>query len=132
MSASAIDGDTVTFTVNTRDIQDGTTVGYTISGIESGDLSAGSLTGNFTINSNTGTVNVTLANDVTTEGSEIMTLTLAATDSEGTTTNGAEPERIQQEGRRSDGHDARREAVETIDQIDDVRHADHPDDRDEE
>ena len=44
----------------------------------------------------------------------------------------AEPERIQQEGRRSDGHDARREAVETIDQIDDVRHADHPDDRDEE
>ena len=86
--ASANEGDTVTFTVNTTDIQDGTTVGYTISGIDSGDLSAGSLTGNFTINSNTGTVNVTLANDVTTEGSEIMTLTLAATDSEGTTTNG--------------------------------------------
>lgn len=84
--ASANEGDTVTFTVDTQNVDNGTTVGYTITGIDANDLSAGSLTGNITINSNTGTVSVTLANDQTTEGTETMTLTLAATDSAGTST----------------------------------------------
>lgn len=84
--ASANEGDTVTFTVNTQNVVNGTTVGYTIAGIDVSDLSAGSLTGNITITSNTGTVSVTLANDETTEGTETMTLTLAATDSAGTST----------------------------------------------
>lgn len=84
--ASANEGDTVTFTVDTQNVDNGTTVGYTITGIDANDLSAGSLTGNITITSNTGTVAVTLANDQTTEGTETMTLTLAATDSAGTST----------------------------------------------
>lgn len=83
---SANEGDTVTFTVNTQNIDDSTTVGYTITGIDANDLFGGSLTGNITINNNTGTASVTLANDQTTEGTETMTLTLAATDSAGTST----------------------------------------------
>jgi subtilisin family serine protease len=84
--ASANEGSVVTFTVNTQNVTNGTTVGYTITGITAEDLSSGSLTGNITITSNTGTVSVTLANDLTTEGTETMTLTLAATDSVGTNT----------------------------------------------
>lgn len=86
-SASSInEGSSVTFTVSTSNVIDGTTVGYTVSGISLSDLSSGSLTGNITINSNTGDVSFTLDNDVTTEGSETMTLTLAATDSASTAT----------------------------------------------
>ena len=49
---------------------------YTISGITSGDLSSGSLTGNFTIVSNSATVQVTIASDGATEGSETLTMAL--------------------------------------------------------
>lgn len=80
-SANANEGDTVVFTLSTQNIDDGTTVGYTISGIDAGDLSAGSLTGSITINSNSGSTSVTLDNDLTTEGTETMTMTLDATDS---------------------------------------------------
>lgn len=86
-TATADEGDTVVFTVNTQNVEDGTTVGYTITGIDAGDLSAGSLTGSITINSNSGTASVTLDNDLTTEGSETMTMTLDATDSAGDSTN---------------------------------------------
>jgi ribosomal protein L31 len=86
-SASSInEGDTVTFTVSTSNVIDGTTIGYTVSGISASDLSSGSLTGDITINSNTGSVSFTLDNDVTTEGNETLTLTLAATDSASTAT----------------------------------------------
>ena len=80
------EGSILTFTVNTENVVNGTTVGYTITGIGAGDLSSGSLTGNITITSNTGTVSVTLANDLTTEGAETITLELAGTDSVSTST----------------------------------------------
>jgi plastocyanin len=83
---NANEGDVVTFTVNTQNVGDATTVGYTITGITNADLSVGSLTGNITISSNTGAVAITLAQDSTTEGSETMTLTLDATDSGGNST----------------------------------------------
>jgi len=86
-SASSInEGDTVTFTVSTSNVINGTTIGYTVSGISASDLSSGSLTGDITINSDTGSVSFTLDNDVTTEGNETLTLTLAATDSASTAT----------------------------------------------
>ena len=76
-SASTIDeGSSVTFTLNTTNVADGTNVPYTITGISSEDLSSGSLTGNFVINSNQGTVTLTAAIDSLTEGNE--TLTIAA------------------------------------------------------
>jgi hypothetical protein len=75
--------------VSTSGVADGVTVGYTITGVSSGDLSSGLLTGTITINSNTGTVTFGIANDGLTEGQDIFTITLAATDSAGTSTLGA-------------------------------------------
>jgi hypothetical protein len=80
------EGATITATVSTANVVNGTTVAYTVTGISANDLSAGSLTGNITINSNTGTVTFTLANDGLTEGTDTFTITLTATDSAGTST----------------------------------------------
>lgn len=70
------EGDTVTITLTTTEIADGTDFAYTVTGVDADDLSAGSLTGNITINSNTGTAVFTLAEDASTEGDETLTLTL--------------------------------------------------------
>jgi hypothetical protein len=85
---SVNEGSTCTWTVNTDRVPDSSTVGYTITGIATDDLSAGSLTGSITITSDSGTAEVTLDNDLLTEGAETMTLTLAATDSNGYSTGG--------------------------------------------
>lgn len=75
-TATANEGDTVTFTVTTTNVTPGN-IPYTITGISAGDLSSGSLTGNVTTTgsygSASGTTQVTLANDTTTEGTEVMT-----------------------------------------------------------
>lgn len=78
-SATNIDeGDTVTFTVTTTNISDGTTLYYSINPVSgtvnASDFTTGSLTGNFTVNSNTGTVSLILVNDSSTEGSESFQL----------------------------------------------------------
>ena len=70
------EGDTVTITLTTTDIADSTNFAYTVTGVDADDLSSGSLTGNITITSNTGTAAFTLAEDATTEGAETLTLTL--------------------------------------------------------
>ena len=70
------EGGTVTFTLTTTGLPDGTAVSYAISGIQSGDLSSGSTSGAFTVTSNTATAAFTLANDLTTEGAETLTLSL--------------------------------------------------------
>jgi hypothetical protein len=81
------EGTTITATVTTSpSIVDGTTVGYTVTGISSSDLSSGSLTGTITITNAEGTAAFTLANDGLTEGQDIFTITLAATDSAGNST----------------------------------------------
>jgi hypothetical protein len=82
----ADEGTTITATVSTLAVANGVTVGYTVTGISANDLSSGSLTGTITINSNTGTVAFGIANDGLTEGQDILTITLAATDSAGTNT----------------------------------------------
>lgn len=85
-AASVNEGNSISFTVTTTGVTNGTTVGYTVTGISSADLSSGSLTGNITISSNTGTVTFGIAADSLTEGSETLTITLAATDSAGNST----------------------------------------------
>ena len=76
-SAAAVnEGGTVTFTLTTTNVADATTVPYTITGVTSADLSAASLTGNFTVASNTATVTFTLAADGVTEGAETILLAL--------------------------------------------------------
>jgi len=83
------DGSTVTFTINTAFVLDGTTVGYTVggTGITVDDISLGSLTGTINVNSNQGTLALQVLTDNLTEGAETLTLTLDATDSAGWATN---------------------------------------------
>ena len=76
-SATAVDeGDSVTITLTTTNVDDATTAAYTITGVTSADIGGESLTGNFTINSNTANLVLTLANDVTTEGPETLNIAL--------------------------------------------------------
>ena len=82
-SLSANEGQTLTVTLTTSDVEDGTTVGYTTSGLVVDDISAGNLSGTFTINDNTSTISFTLAEDQTTEGFETFQVIVDANDSAG-------------------------------------------------
>jgi len=77
-SATVDEGGTVTITLTTTNVANGTAVPYTITGtgITAGDLGVGSLTGSFTVNANTASLVLNIAADATTEGPETFTLTL--------------------------------------------------------
>lgn len=76
-SLSAVnEGSSVTFTLSTTNVANGTVLPYTISGISSNDVTTGSLTGSFTINSGLATTTITMSADQLTEGAETATLTL--------------------------------------------------------
>lgn len=85
-AATYNEGDTVTATVSTANVDDAVTVNYTVTGISSSDISSGSLTGTFTISNNTATATWVLREDGLTEGTDTFVITLAATDSTGTST----------------------------------------------
>ena len=70
------EGDTVIFTLTTANVEDGTVLPYTLTGITAADITAADLTGNFTVNSGTAQTIISLVADKTTEGTETMTLTL--------------------------------------------------------
>ena len=74
-AANVNEGSSVTITLTTTNITDGTTIGYLISGIESSDISE-SLTGNFTVTGNTATITFNVVADATTEGAQTMLLSL--------------------------------------------------------
>lgn len=74
--ASINEGETLTITLTTTGIDDGISVPYTISGVSTADIGGSSLTGNFSITSNTASVNLNITADVTTEGAETLTLTI--------------------------------------------------------
>jgi len=69
------EGQTVVFTLATTNVSAGTSIPWTVTGISAGDLSSGSLTGNFIVGT-TDTASFTLSNDLTVEGTERLTLTL--------------------------------------------------------
>lgn len=73
-SGSFNEGSSVTWNVSTTNINNGTTLYYSYAGTpaNSNDISS-SLTGSFTINSNSGSFTTTARNDFTTEGSETLT-----------------------------------------------------------
>lgn len=71
------------FVVSASGVGNGTTVGYTITGVSVNDISLSSLTGSITIYSNVGALSFTAVADSTTEGNETLTLTLDSTDSNG-------------------------------------------------
>ena len=75
---TATEGDVITYTINTRNVADGTSVGYTLSGVNitADDFTPKSLTGSVTINSNVGTFTVTTVDDGSIEGNEVLTCTV--------------------------------------------------------
>ena len=76
-SLSAVnEGSSVTFTLSTTNVANGTLVPYTISGISANDVTTGSLTGSFTVSNNLATATITMSADQLTEGAETATLTL--------------------------------------------------------
>lgn len=79
-STAVNEGDTITFTLNTNNVPNGTTVYYTISGnVTANDFTDSTLSGSVTINNNTASFTKTLANDITpigTEGSESFTVNI--------------------------------------------------------
>jgi hypothetical protein len=76
-SVSSVDeGASVTFTLTTTNVANGTVLPYTISGISSTDVTSGSLSGSFTVSNNLATSTITLSADQLTEGAETATLTL--------------------------------------------------------
>lgn len=77
-AASVDEGGTVTITLTTTNVSDGTAVPFTISGtgITGPDLGLPSLVGNFNVTSNSASLNLNIASDFTTEGAESFTLTL--------------------------------------------------------
>jgi hypothetical protein len=76
-SLSAVDeGSSVTFTLSTTNVANGTVLPYTISGISSTDVTSGTLTGSFTVSNGLATATITMSADQLTEGAETATLTL--------------------------------------------------------
>jgi len=70
------EGSSVTFTLSTTNVANGTTIPYTISGISLSDLSSGSLNGNFVVSNNLATATVALTADNLTEGTEEIIIAL--------------------------------------------------------
>lgn len=78
-TTSVDEGSSVTFTVTTTNVDNGTTLYWSINpvsgSINSSDFSGGSTSGNFTVNSNSASIAIGIANDTTTEsGSDVFNL----------------------------------------------------------
>ena len=88
LSASANsfnEGGIANFILTTSGLANGTVLGYTLSGIQSADVTDGQLSGTLTINNNSATLGVALAADVTTEGTETLTVSITGTSVSGST-----------------------------------------------
>ena len=73
-STSISEGGSVTYTVTTTNVTNGTTLYYTLSGTATADdFVGGTMAGSFTINSNTGSFNVNVVGDVITDDGETFT-----------------------------------------------------------
>jgi len=87
-TTSVNEGSSVTFTVTTTNVNSGTTLYWstnTVSGtVNTSDFNDSATTGSFTISGNSGTITRTLANDVTTEGSESFQLQIRTGSTSGT------------------------------------------------
>ena len=87
-STAVVEGDTITFTINTTNIGDNTTLYYTISGtVSAADFTDNTLSGSVVINNNSGSFSKTLLNDlsiVATEGEENFTVSLRTDSINGT------------------------------------------------
>ena len=87
-TVSVNEGSTVTFSVTTTGVGDGTVLYWTTlqtSGtVSSSDFTDASLTGSFTVNSNSGTITRTIASDRSTEGLDAFKIEVRRTSTSGT------------------------------------------------
>jgi hypothetical protein len=75
------EGETVTYTITTKNVEDGTILNYTLSGnVSRLDIVEYELTGSFEINNNTAEVKLTIAEDGELENSELLIFTIDDTD----------------------------------------------------
>lgn len=88
-STSLNEGETVTFTITTQNVQDGTIVGFNTTGtVDAADFNDNTLTGSVSINNNSATFTRTITNDFTVgEGAENFTITLTQSGSVVATSN---------------------------------------------
>ena len=75
-AASVNEGSSFTITLTTTNIDDGTVIPYTISGVTSADINGTNLSGNFVVTNNTSQITVVTSADATTEGAETFVLSL--------------------------------------------------------
>ena len=75
-TSNVYEGDTFTIFLNTVGVPDNTSVPFTITGVSTADLQRGSLTGSFTVMSNTAEQTFQPIEDLTSEADETFTLTL--------------------------------------------------------
>ncbi|KFB69537.1 MAG: hypothetical protein CAPSK01_000800 [Candidatus Accumulibacter vicinus] len=80
-AATYNEGSIAGFTLTTTGVVNGTALSYVLSGtgITAVDVTGGALTGNVTVNNNAATITVALANDLTTEGVEMLTASIRGT-----------------------------------------------------
>ena len=83
-AASINEGQSVTFTITTRNVPSGTTLYYTLGNMTAADISGGAVSGTVTVSNNIGTVSVTTASDSATEGTETMIFQLRTVSTSGT------------------------------------------------
>ena len=75
-SSSVNEGAFATFTLSTKDVAAGTSIAYAIAGVSATDITDGSLNGTAVVNANgIATIQIAVAADLTTEGSETLTVT---------------------------------------------------------
>ena len=74
--ATVNEGDNLTITLLTTSVDGGSTFDYTITGISQSDLSAGNIAGSFTVDNQSGSIALTIAEDAVTEGVETLTIDL--------------------------------------------------------
>jgi len=84
------EGQNLTFDITTSNVVNGTTVGWTLSGLQSGDYTT-SASSPATIQNNAASVTFAIVNDNVTDGNKTATLTLASTDSTGASTGSPAP-----------------------------------------
>lgn len=70
------EGQSFTVNLTTANVDDGTVLPYTITGVTTADINGQPLTGNFVVSSGSASVTVTTTEDVTTEGDETFSIAL--------------------------------------------------------
>lgn len=73
---SVDEGEVITYTITTFNVDDDTTLAYTLTGVNDTDIEGGSLTGTFEIQNNTAEVEITIASDSIIEQAELLTFTI--------------------------------------------------------